>query len=102
MDSGRFYIGTDLKFQITINATGFDQSKDKYNIDLYCGDKKLSFTQNDVINSKGNYYLVVSTSSLNPGMMRMVITAMIPDADCDDGYRNEIAVQNLGSLRATM
>lgn len=63
MDSGRFYIGTDLKFQITINATGFDQSKDKYNIDLYCGDRKLSFTQDDVIKSRDNYYLVVSTIS---------------------------------------
>lgn len=98
VDEG-FYEGSDLKFQIDISATGFDQNSDRYNIDFYCGEKKISFTQDDVISSDGKFYLPVPTGGLEPGMMKIVVTAFVPDSDFESGYRKEIAVRNLKYLK---
>jgi hypothetical protein len=94
-----YYEGSDLKFQIDISATGFDQNSDRYNIDFYCGDRKISFTQDDVISSDGKFYLPVPTAGLEPGMMKIVVTAFVPDSDFTSGYRKEIAVRNLKYLK---
>lgn len=98
-DSG-YYIGEDLKFEVTLTATGFDQNRDNYKIDFYCGDKHLDFTRDDVISKEGKFYLPVPTATLKPGMMKMVFTAYVPDPDFPDGTRTEITVVNLPTLRA--
>lgn len=97
-----YYEGSDLKFQIDISATGFDQNSDRYNIDFYCGDKKISFTQDDVISSNGKFYLPVPTSGFDSGMMKIVVTAFVPDSDFESGYRREIAVRNLKYLKKVL
>lgn len=94
-----YYEGSDLKFQIEVTATGFDQNTDPYNIDFYCGDSKISFTQDDVISNDGKFYLPVPTDGLKPGMMKIVVTAFVPDSDFESGYRKEIAVRNLKYLK---
>lgn len=98
IDEG-YYEGADLKFQIDISATGFDQNSDRYNIDFYCGDRRIPFTQDDVISSGGKFYLPVPTDGLEPGMIRIVVTAFVPDPDFESGYRKEIAVRNLKYLK---
>lgn len=101
IDEG-YYEGSDLKFQIDITATGFDQNSDRYNIDFYCGEKKISFTQDNVISSGGKFYLPVPTDGLKPGMIKIVITAFVPDSDFESGYRREVAVRNLKYLKKVM
>lgn len=98
----RYYTGSDLKFQVTITAPGFSQDCDNYDIDFYCGDQHLAFNQDDVISNGGKFYLAIPTSSMSPGMLRMVITAYVPDTDFPGNIRKEIAVQNLGFLKSIM
>ena len=98
VDEG-YYIGSDLKFQIDITATGFNQQEDDYTIDIYCGDSVLHYDQDDVISHEGKFYLPVPTANLEPGMLRIVVTAKVPDDDFDGGIRKEIAVRNLKYLK---
>ena len=99
MECSNYYIGADLKFQIDISSPGFSQDEDRYDIDFYCGDTKLQFNQNNVIQNGDCFYLPIPTSRLTSGKMKMVITAYVPDVDFDGGVRKEVAVYNLGTLR---
>lgn len=38
-----------------------------------------------------NYVAIVDTATTGPGEIMLRATAMIPDADCDGGYRKEVA-----------
>lgn len=101
MNEGRYYVGEDLKFKITLTAEGFDQSRDPYKIDFYCGDNpEQHFDQDDMKEGlDGDYYLLIDTKNMKPGVMRMVITARIPDNDFPDNYRDEVESISLGPLR---
>ncbi len=101
MDIGRYYVGEDLKFKITLTADGFDQGTDNYEIDFYCGDNSVRhYTQADIkTGTDGDYYLLIDTSGMQPGVMRMVITAYIPDSDFEDNTRKEVESISLGPLR---
>ena len=100
MEEEKYYIGTDLKFKIEITASGFNQGTDEYTIDLYSGTRQISVTQDDIVEDNGEYFLLVPTSSLKPGVLKMVVTAKVPDDDFPAGYRNEVTVQNLAYLKA--
>lgn len=101
MNEGRYYVGEDLKFKITLTAEGFNQSEDQYEIDFYCGDNPVKhFTQDQMKPGlDGDYYLLIDTKGMKPGVMRMVITAHIPDSDFSDHYRDEMESISLGPLR---
>lgn len=101
MNDGRYYVGEDLKFKITLTADGFEQSTDNYEIDFYCGDNTVKhFTQADMKTGlDGDYYLLINTKGMQPGVMRMVITAHIPDNDFPDHFRDEMESISLGPLR---
>ena len=100
MENGRFYVGEDLKFQITLVAEGFNQDSDRYDLEFHCGNYVHTYTQDDVVKgADGNHYLLIPTSTLAPGMMRMVITAYVPDADFQSGIRKEVEAVNLGPLK---
>lgn len=101
MNDGRYYVGEDLKFKITLTADGFDQGTDNYEIDFYCGDNTVKhFTQADMKTGlDGDYYLLINTKGMQPGVMRMVITAHIPDNDFPDHFRDEMESISLGPLR---
>ena len=101
MNEGRYYVGEKLKFRITLTAEGFDQEKDNYDIDFYCGDNEVKhFNQGNMKKGlDGNHYLLIETDGMQPGVMRIVITAYIPDVDFDDNVRKEIESISLGPLR---
>lgn len=101
MNNDRFYTGDDLKFQITLTAEGFDQTSCNYNIDLYCGKNVQHFDQDDVKEgADGKFYLPIPKTKLSPGLMKMVITAHVPDDDFADGIRDEVEVINLGTIKS--
>lgn len=101
--NGKYYIGTDLKFKVTVTAGGFDQEHDEYKIDLYCGGTlAMTITQDDIVENGGDYYMLVPTSSLSPGPLRMVLTAYVPDTDFASGIRKEVVVQNLAVIKSVM
>lgn len=99
-----YYIGTDLKFQITVTADGFDQATDEYVVDLYCGDaysgcSHISIASSDIVEDSGDFFLLVETSKLKPGKLTMVLTAYVPDEDFPTGVRKEVVVQDLAVIK---
>ena len=96
-----YYIGSDLKFalSITVQGGGFDQATSNYDIDIYCGSKKLHYTQEDIYADGGEYYLMVPTSELRPGTMKMVVTAYVEDDAFESGYRREVDVRNIATIK---
>ena len=101
MNEGRYYVGEKLKFRITLTAEGFNQEEDDYDIDFYCGDNGVQHFNQDSMKKglDGNHYLLIDTEGMQPGVMRIVVSAYIPDADFDDGKRKEMESISLGPLR---
>lgn len=103
MDYGSYYIGTDLKFQITLEAEGFNQDEDEYYIDFYCGSDVKHYDQTKIqTGGDGKHYLLVPTSGMEPGIIRMVITVCIPDRDVVGGIRKEVESIKLGVLKSAV
>lgn len=101
--ASEYYKGTGLKIQIAITAEGFNQDENDYNIDIYCGEEELNFTQDDMVpDGQGNYLLPLPTDTLTEGKIMMVVTAYVPDADFADcgGIRKEVSAPiTIGRLK---
>jgi hypothetical protein len=98
MDS--YYVGTDLKFLISIEAQGFSMDLDDYKIVLRCKNVQKTVTKNDiVVDDQNNHYLCVDSTQFGPGMLQMVVYAYVPDEDFPDNDRAEVAVLNLCEIK---
>ena len=86
------FVGTELKFQVSITASGFDMGDDPFDIVLSCGRVTKTVHKNELIydNVEGKYYMVVDTSDFGPGVLCATVVAQVPDTDFDDGYRKEV------------
>lgn len=97
-----YYIGTDLKFLINIEAQGFSMEDDDYTIMLKCRNQRVTLTKEDIItDGQDNHYLCVDSSQFGPGLLQMVVSAEVPDGDFPDGYRTEVAVVDLCEIKKT-
>lgn len=93
---GPTYIGTELKYAITITSPGFDMGKDNFEVTLKRGSKSLHFTKDDlVVDEDGQYYVCFDSADLGTGMVAAVITAYVPDDDFPDGLRTEVYKMDL-------
>lgn len=100
MDNGRYFVGEDLKFKITLEADGFVQDEDDYTIEFICGTYTHTYTQDDIVKgADGCHYLLIPTVNLTPGMMKMIITVFVPDGDFPDAVRKEVESITLGPLK---
>lgn len=102
MEESKYYIGTDLKFKITITAEGFSQDSDDYKVELYCGNTQITINKEDIVKDPDtdDFYMMVETSKLRPGMLRMVVTAFVPDDLFPSGVRKEVTVQNIAYIKS--
>ena len=100
MSTQSYYIGTDLKFNVNITASGFNQDTDPYTITVYCGNRKIVFTQDDVVVDGANHYILVNTDLLKTGTMKFVVTAEVNDDDFD--HRREVDVQTVGVIKSVI
>lgn len=88
--SREIYKDTDLKVQIAISAEGFNQATDNYDMDVYCGTYENTFDQSDMRgDGAGHWFLPIPTEDMSPGILYVVVTAYIPDADYPGGIRRE-------------
>lgn len=96
MNVEKVYVGSELKFKITITASGFDMATDKFEVDLVCGKVTTHLDKTDLILSEGSYYIPIDTS-LYPrgGDLFVITTAHVPDPDFDDNVRKEIDKQQI-------
>lgn len=84
--------GSDIKLQIKVSGSGFNQSEDSYIVTIYNGDSILEFNSaNLVCDGEGNYYLPITAEQLVPGPLVMVVSALVPDSDFANGFRREVA-----------
>ena len=90
-----YYVGTQLKMQLDIEADGFNQDTDPWQVTLRCGANQVVCSKTDntitgVVNDDAQWYLLIDTQSLGVGPVTMITEIMIPDGDFDSGFRKEI------------
>lgn len=96
MAQDQYYIGTDLKFLLTITGEGFDMTTDNYDVSFICGDDHQDYTQDDVVDG----YLIVDSTKFKTGTLRVVVTAYVPDEDFQEtGVRREVMSRVLCQLK---
>lgn len=95
-DQERYFVGTDLKFAIDITADGFSMDSDDYSMVLVCGNKQVTVTKADIKEDDGGvHYLMIDTNQFPAGMLRLVVTARVPDTDFTGGIRREVDMLDL-------
>lgn len=88
--TNRTFLGTEVKFLVTIEADGFDMERDDFNITLKRGGSTLVFDKTDLVHDVDSFYLCFDTKDLGSGVVTATITAYVPDNDFDDGLRTEV------------
>ena len=87
------YLGTEKKYIIKIESTGFDMEEDEFEVIIKRGSNVLTFTKEDIIQDRDeeeNWYITFNTSDLGAGVASMTVIAHVPDNDFPDGIRDEV------------
>ena len=86
-------VGTELKLNITAElGNGLHLADVNFTAIFYSSPRRSEmFTKEDMVKvDDDNYIAVIDTAKLGDGEYMMKLTAEIPDADCDDGFRTEV------------
>ena len=106
------FLGTEKKYLIEIQSTGFDMDRDDFSIVLRRGANKVEIPKSQLIVepytivndgqevTKNNYYFVFNTRSLGPGEASITVTAHVPDTDFDDNLRDEVDKFNFLKIKS--
>ena len=96
------FLGTEKKYLITIESSGFSMETDDFEVVLKRGANTLTIKKADMIVepytvteggeevTKYHYYIVFDTAVLGPGVVSMTVYAYVPDTDYPDGLRTEV------------
>lgn len=95
----RYYVGTDLKFLLKIEAPGFNMADDEYEVRLESEGRTLTIQKSDMVEGEDGFFLLVDTTELGDGLVKMIVTAKVIDDDFPKGYRREVVVQDLCYIR---
>lgn len=99
MNSG-IYVGTKLKYKVTITASGFDQDADDWNVRINRGKTSRTFSKSECIRGADGWYVCFDTTEFGPGAYTAVVTAFVPDGDFQDGFRTEVKKFDLEPVEA--
>jgi len=93
--------GSDLKFLVDIQASGFDMDSDEWSVGVEVGTKIVkTYPKEECIKGDdGNWYVCIDKSYLRNGDLSLIAYASIPDADFDDGSRDEVDKQIMGRIK---
>lgn len=92
----RAWVGTGLKFAVTITAEGFSQVEDEWKVVFQCGRKTLELSKEDMsIGEDDTYIANVDTSLLGAGTLSVITYAYVPDEDWEGGVRVEVDKQDI-------
>lgn len=88
--------GTQEPFSVDASAEGFNMTEDDIEITLV-GDKgTVVQTKDDLLHDDlGNWYIMVDTEPLGPGLVTAITTFVIPDSICPGGFRKEVVQKEL-------
>lgn len=95
------YLGTELKYQLNITATGFSMTDDNFTVDIVRGPKRIHFDKADLVSDgEGHYFVCFDSTPLGVGVASIIGTAYVPDEDFSDGLRTEVKKAELVTLLA--
>lgn len=91
----RYYVGTELKFALTIESEGFSMDDDQWIAKVICGKNEVKCCKlnNSKRGDDGQWYILVDTSKLGSGQCYLVVEIDVPDFDFPDEYRHEVLKQ---------
>lgn len=85
------YVGTELKYALTIKSTGFNMDVDPWTAYVVCGKKQLICKRGEgAVVDNDQWYIKVNTLSLGDGAYYLIAEIDVPDDDFEDGYRHEV------------
>lgn len=101
------FLGTEVKYLVQIEASGFDMTTDDFEITIKRGKIEHVFTKSDLVDEsyteegevKHNYYLCFDTAEFGKGTLTCIVRAYVPDTDFPDGLRTEVDMFDLIDVR---
>lgn len=100
-DCDKVWTGTMLKFIVQPEARGFNPDENDWSVEIRYGSLGKvykTFQRDELIKSKDGYIVVIDTEGLN-GMVYAIVTAWIPDTDCEDNLRREVVKVGLVNIQ---
>lgn len=96
-----WYAGTDLKFLVEMSSTGFNMDSDDWSVSVKIANKVVSEIHKSecVRESDGKWYVYINADILKPGSLSLVAHIRVPDANFEDGYRDEYEERMVGSIK---
>ena len=114
----QYYVGSDLKFRIDVSVEedSFNVYDDDFSVSVMGGSKVVTWEKTstecdphikvitDVEPEESPYILLlIPTEMFGNGPLKVAFTAKVSDSDFDDinpgGYRREVGVDSLGTLK---
>ena len=97
MNGSKFYVGSTLKFALTIERKGFNMDWNKWTVTVSRGDKTMVCDRdnNSVTDKDGQWYFLIDTGYLGVGTYKIKIEIEVPDEDYASGISREVYGQNL-------
>lgn len=96
MESGKYFVGTELKIAIKIECDGFDMEVDDWTCTVKKGSKSIVCDKdNNTAQDSETWYLLIDSSQLGSGRYDLVVDIDVPDQDFPDGLRHETYKQEL-------
>lgn len=87
--------GTEVKLNISITPAVLQRTMDDFDftIDFYGESGMVTIPKANCIRiDESNYVAIVDTALTGSGTLDARVTALIPDADCEDGLRTEVVL----------
>lgn len=82
--------GTDLKFLINIECSGFSMDDDDFYCVVTCGKSEVTIPKAEMAIGDDGFLMTVKTDGMSCSAMYLTVHAFVPDEDFADGYREEI------------
>ena len=92
------YLGTELKFALSIESEGFSMETDDFKVVVKSTKKKkeIVITKEEMLIDENEKYLfLIDTEELGIGEYWIYVYAYVPDEDFPDGIRTEVQKQQL-------
>lgn len=91
MEKDHYFVGTELKFALTIECEGFSMDEDPWTATVKRGSRKVVCQRGEnSVKDDDQWYILVDSSLLGKGECELVIDIDVPDPDFEDGYRHEV------------
>ena len=87
--------GTECKFKVSIRPASISHTMDnfEFKVDFYGNAGMVTLPKDKCQRiDEHNYLAIVDTAITGSGRLDARVTAYIPDLDCEDGIRTEVAI----------